>query len=261
MTDAVAGARDNQALIDELWDFDDPQASEGRFRAAAAQAAEVADGNRKTILQTQLARALGLAAGYEDAAALLEALPPDADTELKVRVLLERGRVLNSSGDPAAARPLFEAAFEAARAAGFENLAVDALHMIAIVAPPDEQETLNRHALELAAGGDDPRARRWRASLLNNLGWTVFERGEYEAALALFEEALAERVARGKLAEVQVAQWSIGRTLRALGRLEEALTVQRALAREHADGGTSDPYVDDEIAACLAELGQSTRAG
>jgi tetratricopeptide (TPR) repeat protein len=187
---------------------------------------------------------------------LLDSLPAEP-VELRVRAVLERGRVLNSRGAPDAARPLFEFAFAAATEAGVEHLAVDALHVVAIVAPPAEQEALHRRALDLAAGADDPRARDWRASLLNNLGWTLFDRAEYEAALAVFEDALAARIEQGKTGNIQVARWCIGRTLRALGRLDEALAVQQALAAEHNAAGTSDPYVAEE----LTELETRLRAG
>lgn len=243
--------RANQARIDALWDFDDPVASEGRFRAAA----DSASGNERDILMTQVARAVGLQGKYPDALSLLDSLPAQPE-ELRVRVMLERGRVLNSSGSPDAARPLFEAALSAATDAGFEHLAIDALHMVAIVAPAAEQESLNRRALALAAAADDPRARDWRASLLNNLGWAVFERGDYSQALAVFEDALAARIEQGKLVNIQIARWSIGRTLRALGRIPDALGIQRALAHEHEQAGTSDPYVDEEIRECLAALSE-----
>jgi tetratricopeptide (TPR) repeat protein len=166
-----------------------------------------------------------------------------------VRSILEMGRVANSRGNAEEARELFESAFAAATGAGFEHLAVDALHMVAIVAPASEQEALNRRALELAAGASDPRARDWRASLLNNVGWAIFERGEYTEALGVFEDALAARIEQGRPAEIQIARWSVARTLRALGRRDEALAIQQALAAEHAAAGTSDPYVDEELAA------------
>jgi GrpB-like predicted nucleotidyltransferase (UPF0157 family)/Tfp pilus assembly protein PilF len=207
----------------------------------------------RDVLLTQVARALGLAQDYEAAGAVLDAIPT-SDPEVAVRVLLERGRVLNSSGSPAEARPLFEAAFAAATAAGFEHLAVDALHMVAIVAPPDEQDGLNRQALELAAAASDPRANRWRASLLNNLGWSAFERSDYAGALVLFEEALQARIEQEQPAEILIARWCIGRTMRALGRVHDALAIQRSLAHEHELAGTSDPYVEEEIRECLAAL-------
>jgi tetratricopeptide (TPR) repeat protein len=126
--------------------------------------------------------------------------------------------------------------------------------MIAIVAPPAEQEPLNRQALALAAGASDPRARDWRASLLNNLGWALFDRGDLAAALTTFEEALAARIEQDKPGDIQVARWCVARTLRALGRFEEALAIQQALAAEHAAAGTSDSYVDEELAALTTGL-------
>jgi tetratricopeptide (TPR) repeat protein len=213
----------------------------------------LAAGLERDVLLTQLARVLGLQGRYDEALALLDALPGER-TELAARVLLERGRVLNSSGSPEQARPLFEQAFAAASDAGFEHLAIDALHMVAIVAPPDQQESLNRQSLALAETAHDPRARDWRASLLNNLGWALFNRGDLDAALATFEDALAARIEQGKPAEIQIARWSIARTLREIGRFEEALVMQRQLAAEHAAAGTSDPYVDEELAALQAAL-------
>ena len=193
---------------------------------------------------------------YAAATELLNSLHASGP-ELAVRVPLERGRVLNSSGSPDAARPLFEAAFAAATEGGFEHLAVDALHMVAIVAPASEQEALNRRALALAAAAGDPRARDWRGSLLNNLGWTLFDRGDLKEALSTFDEALAARIEQGKPDNIQVARWCVGRTLRALGRLDEALAIQRALATEHAAAGSTDPYVQEE----LAELESALKAG
>ena len=202
---------------------------------------------------TQVARALGLQGSFDAAAALLESLDT-APPELRVRTLLERGRIVNSSGQPAEAQPLFEQALAAASDGGFESLAVDALHMLAIVAPPAEQDVLNRRALELAESATDPRARQWRGSLLNNMGWTAFERGDLDTALALFRDALAARQEQGKQQEIFVARWCIARCLREMGRVEEALAIQLELTEAHRAAGTTDSYVDEEIAACRTAL-------
>lgn len=103
--------RQLQAQIDQHWDFDDPATSEQRFRAAAGGegGAVVRD-----ALLTQVARALGLQQRYADATKLLESLGGATDPEVITRVRLERGRVLNSSGDAAAARAEFETALAAA---------------------------------------------------------------------------------------------------------------------------------------------------
>jgi tetratricopeptide (TPR) repeat protein len=218
-----------------------------RFKAEA----DSATGVDRDVLLTQVARALGLTGDYSTAGALLDSLV--GDHELLVRVMLEEGRVLNSSGSPAEARPLFESAFAVASEAGFEHLAIDALHMLAIVAPAEEQDALNRRALALAESADDPRARQWRPSLLNNMGWTAFDAGRLTEALDLFQEALVARQELSKQADIQVARWSVARTLRELGRVDEALAIQIALAAEHAAAGTSDPYVDEEIAALTSQ--------
>jgi tetratricopeptide (TPR) repeat protein len=236
-----------------LWDWEDAAASEDRFRAAAESAEEPT----RSVLLTQVGRAVGLQERFEEAAELLSAIPSDIP-EVRVRLLLERGRVLNSSGDPAGARPLFDAASEAAAEGGFEFLAVDALHMIAIVAPAEEQDALNRRALELASAASDPRARQWRASLLNNMGWSAFDRGALDEALALFEDAVVEREAQGKQDELLIARWCVARTLREMGRVTEALAIQQSLAAAHSEAGTSDPYVDEELAALAASTGQAS---
>jgi tetratricopeptide (TPR) repeat protein len=155
--------------------------------------------------------------------------------------------VLNSSGHPDEARPRFEAAFGAASEARLEFLAVDALHMLAIVAPRAEQNALNQRALDLAESATDPRARQWRGSLLNNMGWSAFDRGDLDTALALFEDALAAREEQGKQSEILVARWCIGRCLRELARVDEALAIQLELAAELTAAGKTDQYVDEEL--------------
>jgi tetratricopeptide (TPR) repeat protein len=132
--------------------------------------------------------------------------------------------------------------------------------MVAIVADPSEQASLNEQALALAREASDPRAHEWRATLLNNLGWARFDEGELEEALALFEKAVVERERMGQPRELQIARWCVGRTLRALGRVDEALALQMALADKTTRGWVSDSFVEEEIGECLALLGQADEA-
>ncbi len=179
---------------------------------------------------------------------------------MRVRYLLERGRRDNSNGRTAEATRWFEQALAASQGDALPGAAyyrVDALHMLAIAAAPSQAIEWHRKALAAADAATDARTRAWRASLLNNLGWTLHDRADYEAALALFEDALAARIEQGKMGNIQVARWCIGRTLRALGRIPDALGIQRALAHEHQQAGTSDPYVEDEIRECLAALSET----
>ena len=182
----------NQTRLDELWNFEDPQASEARFRAAAADPAYDAD--ERAELTTQLGRAIGLQGRFEEADALLDAVDGDEPT-VAVRVLLERGRVLNSSGHAEMAVPLFEQAAELADHLGEEFLAVDALHMLAIADAP-HAETWTRSALEYASTVHDERTRQWLVALHNNLGWTLHDAGRCTEAMVEFQLAAqwADRV-------------------------------------------------------------------
>jgi tetratricopeptide (TPR) repeat protein len=245
-----------QQQIDELWDWEDPTGREARLRDAVEAAASERDG---AILQTQVARALGLQGRSAEALAVLDALP-DLDAELETRVGLERGRVLNSAGDAAGAGPLFEEARARAEAAGLEHLAVDAVHMLAIVAPADEAVALNERAIAMARAARDPRARQWLASLYNNLGWARFDAGDHREALRLFELALAERQQRDEPRETAIARWAVARALRAIGRVEEALAVQQQLAADNTAAAVDDPYVDEELGECLLALGRADEA-
>jgi tetratricopeptide (TPR) repeat protein len=225
-----------------LWDFDDPAASEQRFRAAA----DDADGPQRAAWLTQVARALGLQEQYDEGHAVLDSLDRE-DPEVDSRVSLERGRLLRSAGDPEAAVPHFEAAAERARESGLDELLVDALHMAALVADPEDQLAAHERALDAARGSREPRAQDWDASLLNNLGMVHADRGDHAAALVVFEEALEARKRIGEVAQVRVARWMVAWSLRHLGRREEALALQRSLRDELAALGEHDPYVDDEI--------------
>jgi tetratricopeptide (TPR) repeat protein len=246
-----------QARIDELWDYENPAASESRFRGAVGDASTMSEQN---ILMTQVARALGLQGKYAEGLETLGSIRNGEDVEVATRTRLERGRILNTRGDRDEARLEFQAALDRATSAGLENLAVDALHMIAIVSAPDEQLIASERAIALARAAKDPRARGWLASLYNNTGWTHFEAGNLDEALKLFELALEERLRLEKPRDIGIARWAVARTLRAQGRTEEALAAQRELKAFNAEAGIDDPYVDEEIGECLLVLGRSDEA-
>lgn len=251
------------ASLDDLWDFDDVPGTEARFRHALERARVAHDDAFVAEVLTQLARAQGLQRRFDEATATLAeaeaALVPGAERG-RCRLHLERGRVANSSGAEGRGRADFLAAWGLASAVGEEALAVDAAHMLGIVAPPTEAAEWNRRAMALARSSADPRARRWVAALANNMGWAAHDAGAYHEALALFRLALAERVAQGDDTTIRIARWSVARCLRSLGRVAEALDAQRALLAELDEAGATDGYVPEELAECLLALGRAGEA-
>lgn len=251
--------------FDSLWRYDAPAESEAAFRDLLPGAEAAGDNDYLAQLLTQIARAQGLQRDFDGAHLTLdrvEAMLPSGPSVARVRYLLERGRAFRSAGDAERARALFVDAWETARSAGSDPFAVDAAHMVAIAAGADEAAALdwNERALALAESSSNPAARRWRASLLNNLGWTHHDAGRYEQALEHFERALAAREEAGIVGPIRIARWAIARTLRSLGRLDGALAIQRALSEEHAAAGTSDGYVSEELGEILLAQGQADEA-
>lgn len=226
-----------------LWDFDDPAGSEQRIRAAA----DLAEGAERLVLLTQVARALGLQERYEEGHTLLDGLAVPDDAEVAARISLERGRLLRSSGDVEASVAHFDAAERTAREAGLDALRVDAVHMQALVAPPQDRIAVNERGLEIAGRSADPEARDWDASLLTNIGTVHADAGDFAAALAVFEQALAARERIGDQDRVLVARWMVAWALRNLGHTTDALTMQREIKAELLAAGRTDPYVDEEL--------------
>lgn len=237
-------------LVDlaELWDFNQPDVSEQRFRDALV----TATGSDALVLRTQLARALGLQRRFEEADAELDAVPDSPDPLVRTYRELERGRVRNSSGDPGAAQPHFLAALAEAESAGLDHLAADAAHMMAIATPGEAQIPWAERALAIASASDDPRARRWVGSVSNNLGWTLHGLGRYDEALAVWQQALAFREEQGDPGPLRVAQWTVARGLRSLGRYDDALAIQRELVGKVE----SDGYVQEELGELMLATGR-----
>lgn len=204
-----------QAHLDALWDFGDAAASEVRLRDAAA----TADAEDRAELETQVARALGLQDRFAEGDRVLDAVASDAaasgSSVVRTRVALERGRLRNSEGDPAAAVPLFVAAAEAAASADLLFLRIDALHMLAI-ADADGSARWTAEALALLETTDDPRTLRWNVALRNNGGWTHFDAGRFTEAVAEFERARDAAVRWGTPQQVQWADEALAEARAAL---------------------------------------------
>src|SRR5258706_11514833 len=145
--------------FDLLWNYGDPAATEAQFRGLLSAAS--ADPAYHAALLAQIARAQGLQRQFYAAHQTLDAaerLIASNMTSARIRLLLERGRVYNSSHQAPEAAPLFRAAWELAQSAGEDFYAVDAAHMLGMCEPPERQVGWNLRALDLGEHSDHPGA-------------------------------------------------------------------------------------------------------
>jgi tetratricopeptide (TPR) repeat protein len=248
------------ADIDALWDFNDPAASEARFR----EELKLSKGEIVLTLRTQIARTFSLRGRFDDAHAELDAIEPllaQAGPEPRVRTLLERGRTLRSAKKPSEARPFFMQAFELADRNGLQALAADALHMVALVEPtPEGQLEWNRKTADYARAAGDARAQRWQAPALNNIGDALRSAKRYDEALAAFKQAQSAYEKLGRADDVRIARWQVANTLSLMGCVDEALAMQLALEKEFDAAGAPDPYVFEELARLYEARGDVSKA-
>ena len=254
---------ENLPEFDSLWDYDKPEETEKKFRELLPNAKTSGNNDYHIQLLTQIARSQGLQRKFDNAHRTLdeaESLITSDLTVPKIRYLLERGRVFNSSGRAPESRPLFLKAWEIAKSSHHDFYAVDAAHMMAIIEVPEHQHEWNLKAAEIASESLDPRARRWLPSLYNNMGWTFNDAHEYAKALDMFRKALAQREEQGNVRETRIAKWCVAKSLRALNRLEEALLIQRGLLGEYGKDGEKSGYVYEELGENLLALKKEDEA-
>lgn len=239
----------------ELWDYRDPAASEARFRARLDEGD--LDREQALSLRTQIARAQGLQRDFEGAHRTLDAIEVElepAHALARARLLLERGRAVRSSGDSPGSVQWFCQALEVADGPDLEEFAVDAAHMLAIADTERALEWTHR-AISMAEAATSPRARGWLGALYNNGGWAHFERGELDQALDLFQRGEQVHRPKGNTRGWRIALWTIGRTYRAQGRIEEALSHQRTVLAHWESVGEDAGYTHEELGECLLALG------
>lgn len=255
--------------LSALWDFSQPAVSEQRLRAAIVRAAP----DDAFILQTQIARTWGIRKDFVKAREILGEVEPRLDSvspQAKARWLLEMGRTWASPAhtpqqrspeNREKARTLYMRAFDIARQAKLDALAIDALHMMVMVdEAPEQQLAWNMKAIAYMEASGQPAAKTWAGSLYNNTGYALQQAGRYEEALAQYRKSLAAYEQQGQRVNVRIAYWMIASTLRAQGKLQEALAIQQRLEREWDEAGEPDPYVYEELEALHRALGSSELA-
>ncbi|TNE43322.1 MAG: tetratricopeptide repeat protein [Deltaproteobacteria bacterium] len=258
-------------LLHDMWDYNDPAATERRFRDLLPTYPIHESLDQHIQLLTQIARAQGLQRQFKEAHTTLDqaqGLLQDLRSVGQVRLSLERGRVLRSSKHRQESLPFFLEAWKLAQELELDFYAVDAAHMLGIAEEtPDTQMEWNLKALSVAEQSHEHHARQWLGSLYNNIGWTYHGAGQYEEAQSMFEKALTWRNQddpTGTSKKVRIARWCVARGLRSLNRLEESLSQQQALLEDYLSDPTTQEmdlgYVYEELGECLWSMGQQKEA-
>ena len=248
--------------FDKFWDYNDPAATEKKFRdILPSTEGHVA---YRLELQTQIGRTLGLQQKFTEAHTLLDSVQSSLVDDMKrvrVRYLLERGRVFNSSKEKGRALPLFKEAWEVGKAAKEESLAMDAAHMVAIASEAEESLKWNLMAIDLAEKSKDAEVAKWLGALYNNTGFSYIEKKDYDQAMGFFKKGLAYREERGQKPQARIAKWTVAHTHRLKGEFETAYTQQLSLLKEiETEKADQDGYVFEEIAECLLAMDKKDEA-
>ncbi len=174
-----------------LWDFDDLDSTERRFRSFSKR--------RRTGYTRRGPDPTG--AGAKACADRSTTANASSSRQRRLRARAPwhradrpRTRTLRRSADGRGSASRSSSAPSRPQRGGELVLAADAAHMAALAAPTrDGIVAWTDAGSTLAESSDDASVRYWLGPLLNNLGWEHFEAGEYTDALHAFERALIER--------------------------------------------------------------------
>jgi tetratricopeptide (TPR) repeat protein len=255
--------------MDSLWNPADFAASEASFRHLLIDAEKLSGRDRCYLIELKslIARSEALQGRLPDAhlslkgaEALLEEQQAAYRVSARIRWLLEKGRIHILEKTPSRARDFFNEAWTLAINSGEDYLAIEIAQLQATVChQKDQLEWINR-AIEIATQSPIPKTKRWLGGLYSTLGWKLFDARKFEKSLEVFQKSLRHLKAQGTPREAFVAQWSIGKVLRAIGQTEEALTIQKSLLAELGIGGERDGRLYEELAECLQTLKRTDEA-
>ncbi|MFL5813925.1 MAG: hypothetical protein ACJ763_10145 [Bdellovibrionia bacterium] len=276
MNDANADLLTQFRNLDQLWNPADLPASEAAFRALLPEAEKMsaqiagAHGSDQWIiieLLSMIGRAEALQQKFTEARASLDQAEKllneqQASYRLasKIRWLIERGRLYILEKTPYPARKLFAEAWTLAINSGEDYFAVEIAQLLATTEPQKVQQEWILRAIKIAEESPLQKTKQWLGGLYTSLAWKYFDLREYEKALETFQTALRHHKATGTAREFFVAQWSIGKVLRSLGKTAEALEIQKALLSQLGIGGERDGRLYEELAECLQILQRTTEA-
>jgi len=144
----------------------------------------------------------------------------DSDPMGWSRLLGVKGRFEWKDGDLAGARKTFENMYVYCNTNALWSRAVDAAHMIAIVAEaPEEQIEWSQRGIEAAEAGG---VESWLGPLWNNLGTIYHEQKKFDLALECFLKARDYHWRFSDETAKLYADYHVGMTYRMLGKYDDA---------------------------------------
>jgi tetratricopeptide (TPR) repeat protein len=249
--------------FDKLWDYSNPAATERKFREVLIATEKSADPTYRLCLLTQIARTHSLRGTFDQANVILDGvereLKAQDDSLVRVRYLLERGRVVNSSGKPAEALPLFIEAVNVGRDAKLPRFEVDALHMVAIVESDPHKRI--EWGVKGIARAKELNEIGWLHALYNNLGEEYRAMKQYDKALECFRGIIAAEKQLGRPSEsYKYARVDEAKMLRLLGNPQQSLQEMEILYAELQAIPEVDGFVCEEIGEAKLALGNALEA-
>ncbi len=238
--------------FDGFWQDTDLTVVETNIRKSLALAPNSIEG------LTQLARILDLCEKPVEAEEILsqarKLFLQNKDLESKrteTRLRLEEGRHLCLAMTPNRAANLFGEAWNLATSTQDDYFAIEAAVLLSFCVPPKDQFNWLKRATSVAENTNDDRAKLWLTHIYILLGWHSFDLRQYEEAFKYFNLANSQPALPAVRVDLVMLRWALGRTLRALQRIEEALEVQKLLL-----GLTTSNFARGHIYLELAECYQ-----
>ena len=156
------------------------------------------------------------------------------------RYLGVRGRFEWQDEELETAAATFREMFDFCEKHELHDRAVDAAHMLALTAPPEEKFDWAMKGIEMAERGG---MRGWLGPLWNNLGWDYVDAGRYDDALEALTRAREYHYEGTSELPKLIADYSVAHVTRLQGRLDESEQAMRAVfdrASRLRDEGQSD---------------------
>lgn len=223
-----------------------------RYRETSEQAAK--EGNRQVHVEAlaQVARCYSIDGKLDEGRPWLEQAEKLASKDEPLgwsRCLRVRGIFQRESGDKAKAKASFEELYRYCVEKNLLARAIDAIHHIAIVVPPEEQTAWALKGIDAAERLKDA---GMLAILWNNLGATYEDLKQHDKMLEAYLKAREYHHQSGGPLQKMIADWAVGHGYRLAGKPADAEAWLRKALPQALD--LRDP---EWIGWCKKDLGQT----